>query len=608
MNKNLIKKQIENFWKETLKDNYLISQIDFEKDIDKEKTGDMNYHISNDGYIRFYGKVQKESNKKDIKKIINDDKIGMINFTKIKFRNSRLLCIDALDIYNDFHLLICNKEYLEQLENQIFELNEDDKFELEKIFDSNIYGTLFKIFDTDIVIKSKDSLRTYETNLYEDSSIEFVMFDLENSQLILINTNGEKKRIYLPMKYGQEILLVSNGLSDEHIKNNIKICTEREGYFYFSKLTDSLLKNIEIAMLFKGSCHLEYYDFKRDKWIKHTQKIIKANNELKMRIKMTLGDTLYGVFFLKSKQELEKQWEKIKIFDFNNDIDETKSDMYEVDSTKGVLEFKIGQPKEIGIQDFSNIFGNATEENELIKVKPFKNLIDENNDWGDIHFDIEDYEVFYVNYKQVRNGAVCFSIDNKEPYEYLYKIQLEAQKHLLEKLLDIDSKRFEIVHTKDFIFTKKWTGVNEDFTLINPYRYNLETYNTIFINKSSNYYELNNIKVNTFNIEESLNHKKNNFRVLTIQPKGESEELLIRKILVGKERGYIYFNPVNVDKKIKIINSNTKNVVIEFYCNDTEEWIEIEKIGKYDIDILHLRAKMKSKDKIYKLIIVKDTQ
>jgi hypothetical protein len=299
-----------------VQENKIIKRIDFEKDINKEKSGKY-YLNSNNGVLEFVCDVSSTINKdnyiivfgnaefyeKGIRlvptknDIFEDDieRAGVLVKKPVQFKQTGIILInfEVDDYSNGYSITLCDQLYYNLLH----------KIKKEKIKHIPPYDSI-RIMST--FINQRFDLRKYIGIKYDEK--DFISLPIKEKDLtyLIDLQEGYVKINFITQKIFYKCLMMQQDVYPFFLCNHkgrmfIKdiIYGTKEGYIYFNPIKVQF-EQLQIMMLYSGSPVIEYFCDKQNKWLKiNDQEFIKVSDKLNLRSKMTTEDKIFDLFITK---------------------------------------------------------------------------------------------------------------------------------------------------------------------------------------------------------------------------------------------------------------------------------------------------------------------
>lgn len=329
-----------------------------------------------------------------------------------------------------------------------------------------------------------------------------------------------------------------------------------------------------------------------------------------------LGENMkYGIMRRAYNDIIDKIFQKynlIKEIDFNNDIEVEKSGKFIIDNEGGYLEFLFQKKEEITINDYTTIFGKMETHGEDVKMIPVLNDKFEDLSQKSVSLVLEkifmqtEMDVIYIKFNKTKDSYFYFRPSNFAFYNAMHKLKSGNKNKNLYHSYIKDCKTIECIFKDDSVTIAKRVGLELDSNT--AIRLPLSD-NTIefTINKRTGYVRAGNKKAN-IPFLSIIREEKMCIGLLSFvqDDVNLNETACIKSILYGTEYGYIYINTFEIQSKVvELIMISSGNPVIQYYVNESNQWVNITK--NLDIHIngnTQLRIKMATGDKVYKIFIV----
>lgn len=309
-----INNDIENF----LKNFQVYKKIDFNTDIDKEKSGEYIVNNKNNELTFMCDSCESIFNYKghflnDKNGVLEQDKVKFIPnvFCSInKFYNSyyfsELEQKDDYILYFDYRDILLNESQMfrvsiSNLDTSIYTHNVINNLNYEETFKQDILLILLEQDKTKLsVIDSKnDSLNRFYYYKEKSNNHKYSLLDAKDS-IIFYNTeqyNFGNISLKRDKKYVGIWYLTLNKDKEFNIKRSSVSIGKKKGFIYLKPFYTQF--NFKILIFSKGRIELEYYSQVTNKWIDFSSLGKTKNINMEIRIKLSSLDRIKGIYFVK---------------------------------------------------------------------------------------------------------------------------------------------------------------------------------------------------------------------------------------------------------------------------------------------------------------------
>lgn len=310
--------KINNDIEKFLKNFQVYKKIDFNTDIDKEKSGEYIVNNKNNELTFMCDSCKSIFNYKghflnDKNGVLEQDKVKFIPnvFCNIsKFYNSyyfsELEQKDDYILYFDYRDILLNESQMfrvsiSNLDTSIYTHNIINNLNYEETFKQDILLILLEQDKTMLrVIDSKnDSLNRFYYYKEKSNNHKYSLLDAKNS-IIFYNTeqyNFGNISLKRDKKYVGIWYLTLNKDKEFNIKRSSVSIGKKKGFIYLKPFYTQF--NFKILIFSKGRIELEYYSQVTNKWIDFSSLGKTKNMNMEIRIKLSSLDRIKGIYFVK---------------------------------------------------------------------------------------------------------------------------------------------------------------------------------------------------------------------------------------------------------------------------------------------------------------------
>lgn len=310
--------KINNDIEKFLKNFQVYKKIDFNTDIDKEKSGNYIINDKSNELIFMYDSCESIFNYEG--HFLND-RNGVLEQDKVKFIPN-IFC-NANKFYNSYYFLELGQkdDYILFFDYRDILLDESQMFRVSisnldtYIYTHNVINNLNyeKNFKQDIlmirleqdktmlrVIDSKnDSLNKLYYHKEKNNHHKYLLLDAKNS-IIFYNTeqyNFGNISLKMDKKYVEIGYLTLNKDKELNIKRSSISIGKKKGFIYLKPFYTQV--NFKVLIFSKGKIELEYYSQAASKWIDFNGLGKAKNMNMEIRIKLSSLDRIKGIYFVK---------------------------------------------------------------------------------------------------------------------------------------------------------------------------------------------------------------------------------------------------------------------------------------------------------------------
>lgn len=309
-----INNDIENF----LKNFQVYKKIDFNTDIDKEKSGNYVIDDKNNELIFMCNSCESIFNYEghflnDKNGILEQDKVKFIpnvfcNATKFycSYYFSELEQKDDYILYFDYRDILLDKSQIFivsilNLDSYIHTYNVINNFNYEKTFKQDILlirleqdKTMLRVIDS-----KNDSLNRLHYHKEKNNHHKYSLLDSKNS-IIFYNTeqyNFGNISLKNNKKYVGVWYSTSNKDQIFNIKRSSISISKKKGFIYLRPFYSQF--DFKVLIFSKGKIELEYYSQAASKWVDFNGLKKSKNMDIEIRIKLSSLDRIRGIYFVK---------------------------------------------------------------------------------------------------------------------------------------------------------------------------------------------------------------------------------------------------------------------------------------------------------------------
>lgn len=392
-------------------------------------------------------------------------------------------------------------------------------------------------------------------------------------------------------------------------------CESQETYVYLNAV-EVFENRIEVMMLYTGTAVLEYFEHDKCKWnsLKQSTSInVKANKrKIKFRIKISKRDCITRLLLLVPKNEFLKNHRVIKQIDFISDIDINSSGRFNIDSVTNSLEFIFQPILNLNKEDFLEVLGVLNEDNNNFFMIPQEHQI-----YGLSRLDsqvISKEKISSLNINFIHaslyfpQGHYRFRMMiGNEFYNSVMRKTKEEGLQYYKMTTDVKRRLASIDYKRRYLSFSSYKGEMQQV-----YEQKYKCRNKIIdinVNIKEGYVSIDKekkiLKDKAFLWDEECYISLIcNYESLVQE---EFEKPLIREIICGSDQGFLHLKPFkNYNNKLKVVLLFSGSVKVEQFIEKKSNWIEVQNEKLNDEELIILRIKLKSNDKIYNMFLTEE--
>lgn len=631
----------DGYLRKILKDNFIINEVDFERDIDIDKCNDIKYLINyKEGYICFLYRVIENIGIKDMTLIAEEvhetEGSGLLP-KPYSLKNSNYICDNSFnDKYNHYFYEKNISEYInEKINFVVLQQNYNsqgivcfcnqpniDILNIVNNAEENIKKTMMANKKTEGALVYLSGGTICNINIYNSdkyniddqisliskNSIIDILVDLAKGNVIAVDENSRKLTADISNYLNTEKINLFYSIKASMLKKNqtinnfdkIVLGTDT-GYIYLKPIKIRF-NQVKVIVMCTGNSEIEYFNSQKKLWcLLEYDYGIQSENEVLLRIKCNSFDRIWGIYFVVPNDIFgNRRYRSLDIF---KELDVMKSDKYQVNDFKGYLTFLYRKVMNLNINDFDVIIGDMTLENNKIKI-----MQKENDIFNDKRFicisknpiNLRNDEELMIQFYKNEGSMFSYSIVdrcNKQMWEKIkngnmFDNSMDAYKLYLwfyNKRICIYKKQKQLL--AELLYDNHVSELRHDELLnvsmdLNRGKFTLDNGQKLICSFRSS--------------EETINNEDTYLNIIYKSNKGNKKDY-INKIAIINRSGYVYTKEIisTFSCSIMVITSDSLKETNLEYTIDNSEWKQYtDEIIKKDSRI-RLRVLINSYERIY---------